>query len=608
MIDIENATKIAALLSAAYPILELVTQKIIQSSKLKTKAAKAAEELRVQTVFKEYLESAIRANSQAKTLLYKHSPRDVESFYVNTNIEFNQEVINCSINELINIGHKLIITGTGGIGKSILFKHLFIESISIGKFIPVLIELRSLNDFDKLENSAIEDLILNILNTHKCGLTTEQFISSLDFGYYVLFFDGFDEVKSKISEKVTRLIFDFCNKYSKNYFVLSSRPIGNVFIGWHEFLELRIKPLNKAQAMELISKLDYDEQIKSNFLMELDKKLYNNYRTFASNPLLLTIMLITYDAQANIPEKLNEFYEQAFLTLFQSHDATKGLFTRERLSQLSYEEFKTVFAYVSFQTFFSNEFDFSFDRLFKIVEQGKGKLQNIKNFDTGCFLDDLNNAVCMLIKEGVHYRYAHRSFQEYFAALYTTRLTDEDQKKLIIKWLKETSYVLHRHSFTRMLYDLQPKRFIINILTKGLTDLQTLYRKQNEDEVKIVKYIYGDIIICKEEPDEYHILYSTGSQYMEAVIELCYLVFPNNSARGLLQKEFIKAAKKLFEENNRTENLHLSILLENGLNNNLKACYDVLFGGIKHALSCINECKRIKTSEKSGFASLIDDL
>ena len=40
------------------------------------------------------------------------------------------------------------------------------------------------------------------------------------------------------------------------------------------------------------------------------------------------------------------------------------------------------------------------------------------NFDSMDFLIDLTNSVCMLIHDGLEYRFSHRSFQEYFAALY----------------------------------------------------------------------------------------------------------------------------------------------------------------------------------------------
>ena len=65
-----------------------------------------------------------------------------------------------------------------------------------------------------------------------------------------------------------------------------------------------------------IKKLEFDEVVKDTFYKELDRTLYDKYESFASNPLLLNIMLLTFQKHASIPERLNDFYDEAFVTLF----------------------------------------------------------------------------------------------------------------------------------------------------------------------------------------------------------------------------------------------------------------------------------------------------
>lgn len=79
----------------------------------------------------------------------------------------------------------------------------------------------------------------------------------------------------------------------------------------------------------MIKKIDFDETVKEVFCKELDARLYDSYRSFASNPLLLNIMLLTFQKHAVIPERLNDFYEEAFVTLFNAHDATKDAYVRD---------------------------------------------------------------------------------------------------------------------------------------------------------------------------------------------------------------------------------------------------------------------------------------
>jgi len=76
--------------------------------------------------------------------------------------------------------------------------------------------------------------------------------------------------------------------------------------------------------LSLIRKLDYNQDIKQKFLTEVENKLFEKYETFASNPLLLTIMLMTFDQYAEIPEKIHLFYQECFQALYSRHDASKG--------------------------------------------------------------------------------------------------------------------------------------------------------------------------------------------------------------------------------------------------------------------------------------------
>ena len=65
------------------------------------------------------------------------------------------------------------------------------------------------------------------------------------------------------------------------------------------------------------------EIFQQKFIDNVKKHLYDKHKSFLSNPLLTTMMLLTFDQFAEIPEKMFLFYEQAFDTLFLKHDATK---------------------------------------------------------------------------------------------------------------------------------------------------------------------------------------------------------------------------------------------------------------------------------------------
>lgn len=219
--------------------------------------------------------------------------------------------------------------------------------------------------------------------------------------------------------------------------------------------------------------MEFDEVVKQTFYEELDKTLYEKYESFASNPLLLNIMLLTFQKHASIPERLNDFYDEAFVTLFNVHDATKDSYVRDIRSGLGCEDFKLVFSYMCFKSYFNGEFQFSESRLRYYIQQAKEKFDRF-SFVVEDFQEDLTQSVCMLVKEGGAYRFSHRSFQEYFAAWYTCKLVDEVQSKLLLNWIQESDSVFS-DSYFSMLFDLQSEKVNKIILCPILNEIKKLY-------------------------------------------------------------------------------------------------------------------------------------
>lgn len=429
------------------------------------------------------------------------------------------------MNNILSIGHKIIITGTGGIGKSMLMKHCFMNAIVSTNLIPVLIELRGLNEYEK-NNISIIKYIYDVLCNFGFKLEQEYFEYSLETGCYLILFDGYDEVKSTLSQIVTKEITDFCNKYSDNYTIMSSRPLDE-FIGWSDFVEYESMLLTKEQALSLVAKLDYDEELKEKFRKQLDEELYDKYQSFASNPVLLTIMLMTFEERISIPDRKTDFYEQAFATLFHKHDAMKkGKYRREKMSGLGYEDFKKVFSYFCFRTFFKNQFEFSEKTVLENIERAKVKVLPYEDFKPTDYLDDMNKVVCMLVHEGLNYRFSHRSFQEYFAAVYTTQLSDNEQKQFLHSWLKSLDGRM-TSDFLDILCELQPDRCLKNILYGPLKELYGLYEQNDFSDDWFIEFMYLGVAVHEYQDEKrvlvyvkhsyYHIIFVSGLSCMHYV-------------------------------------------------------------------------------------------
>lgn len=569
------------------------------------------EEIDFGYAYESYLKYAKSVHEKIKTLLYRHTAKNIYSFYECVGLNKNGNIIDTTdVNNVLEISKKIIITGTGGIGKSVMMKHFFLNILQNTYYIPVLIELRGLNEFDE-KNVNLIDYIYNVMDTLKFKLERKYFDYSLETGCYVILLDGFDEVKNEISKQVTNQIFALSKKYPDNHYILSSRPLEE-FIGWNQFEELCAESLSKKQALSLINKIEYDQKIKENFYKELEDNLYDKYETFASNPLLLTIMLLTFENRASIPDKLNDFFEQAFTTLFHTHDATKGGYKRDIQSKLGYEDFKAVFSYFCFKSFFNSDYKFSENKVLEYIGGAKQKQIIEINFNSIDFLKDLTNSVCMLIHEGLEYRFSHRSFQEYFAALYTIQLDDIQQKRFLKLWLQSDVYRT-TSNYLDMLYELEPSRFVKNVIVPGIRELKGMFEENGESEEWLIDFICENVYVKEKNKGKICTIVIKETYFYEMIRRACDI--------GGFYKNHMNKEKN---QQNRVSEKNLIGILESkhkiGSNNrfsqieqkeNEKKMLETLYRIIeryKFAVCYVESIDKDPLARKKKFSSMLEEL
>ena len=574
----------------------------------------AKDSIRYKTAYEKYLVNTEQKVSKIKTIIYRRAPKDLYSFYECIGVLYNGNTINTeNINNLLEIGNKIIVTGTGGVGKSILFKHLFLNTVAETEYIPVLIELRSFNIHD-VKDISIYTAIYKCLVDNGFELSEEYFEYSLREGAYIIFFDGYDEVNRDKTEKITSEIKALSEKYGENKFFISSRP-SEEFIGWNDFCEVETLKLNKQQALNLVKKLEFDEVVKDTFYKELDRTLYDKYESFASNPLLLNIMLLTFQKHASIPERLNDFYDEAFVTLFNVHDATKDSYVRDIRSGLGCEDFKLVFSYICFKSYFNGEFQFSESRIRFYIQQAKEKFDRF-NFTVENFQEDLTQSVCMLVKEGGTYRFSHRSFQEYFAAWYTCKLVDDVQAKLLLNWIQESDSVFSDSYFT-MLFDLQSEKVNKIILCPILKEVKKLYL-QYGFSIDLLNILFKGMKFTKRLNGE-KMRYSTSltikNQY------LCYglmlnnrlNMFPYSDNNDKQEKQiFEKMEKYMVNKNHKRNARSLSATFDEVLEvlkpEELLKHFEWFQNQIEFAIQIVEKYDDRKISRKKKVSTILEEL
>ena len=422
-------------------------------------------------VFKKYLKNSYDKYSKIKTILCLSEPQYIYDLFESPNLKrnWNEYIDSSDVNNILDFSHFFIIKGDGGIGKSTLMKHLFINELQHKDLIPIFIELQDVNDVDAEYH--IRDFIFSKLDNLGSTLKEEYLEYALGSGCFLFLFDGYDEIASEKKNTFFKKLTDFSDKYPENYFVVSSRPESE-FIEFQRFTVLELCKLNKGQAISLVSKIDFETEIKEKFIKALGTGLYDNHMTFASNPLLLNVMLLTYENYAEIPEKMHLFYAYAFDTLLTKHDATKGGFQRRFKTKLANDDLKKVISRFCYITYYHNKLKFTHDELIKYLKSSK-----IKGIDFSCdeIINDLKDALCFIYKDGIHYFFTHRSFQEYFTAFFLSNLNDENMQEFGIKLIeKDSKRAVDDNTFS-MLYDMSTELFEQNILLHLLESIEKDY-------------------------------------------------------------------------------------------------------------------------------------
>ena len=411
--------------------------------------------------FQAYLTNSYEKYSKIKTIIYGIEPKKLYDFFEIPFLKKGSDIIKPTTTKILtDLSKFLIIEGSGGIGKSTLMKHLFLSELELKDYIPIFIELKDFNEEGHLE---LEKLLLKKLNQFHNTFQEEYLDYALQSGCFLFLLDGYDELYSENQKEFFKKLNDFCDKYPENHYILSSRPYSeSEFIEFQRFTVIKAVPFNKEQAISLITKIEYpDEELKNKFIRDLESGLYDRHESFASNPLLLNIMLSTYNDYAEIPQKLHLFYYQAFDTMFSKHDATKS-YRRKMLSDLSSDTFKECFAIFCFLTYQKAKTEFTFPEIEEIFKKFPPRIKNVLNI--GDFIDDLGNALCVLYREGNRYKFTHRSFQEYFVAYFLNIQTDSKMRDYSFLLIESGKFSTSADSVFPMLEDMSTQRFNNNIL------------------------------------------------------------------------------------------------------------------------------------------------
>ena len=445
--------------------------------------------------FKNYLKKAVSYYSTKKTLLYAEKPHPFYELYVCNDVKYHKyritgardtkpeiTISDATVEKLEAESKYIIIEGIGGIGKSMFLTHLFLSSAQDSEYAGIVPLFLSLKDYKDTTDNMV-DFIWKSVCEYDSVISRKDIIKALQNKELVLLLDGFDEIQTSVRESFQSDLEAFIKSYNGNTIIMTSRPIYDSFVSFSKFSVFDIKPLTKEQALALIYKLEFwDEAAKKSFMEALDNKLYYSHCQFASNPLLLTIMLMTYSSFGEVPAKMHVFYSKAYETMARLHDASKGSFKRPLHTNLTPEEFAKYFAEFCARTYRDEMLEFD-ERSFNayISKVLRGTSAESKGITPHDFLLDLTNNLCIMYREGSTYYFIHRSFQEYFAAVHFSSEYDAKLTRIgnFFEGMKNRNY---SDKTFDMMYDMIPDKIERFIFLPFLEKIISEYSQKGEDE------------------------------------------------------------------------------------------------------------------------------
>jgi Sulfatase-modifying factor enzyme 1/NACHT domain len=308
------------------------------------------------------------------------------------------------------------------------------------RLIPVLLYLRDVRGTISSEQPDLATLIEQQESIKKLN-PQGWFKRNLDQGKCLVMLDGLDEVADESQrQKVSQWIDRQMQYYPKTPFLLTSRPFGYRSAPLAQVgTVLEVKPFSLREMKqfvhnwylqnEIMSRLGKEDRgVRDNAARQAEDLIerIQNASTLAEmalNPLLLTMIATVHRFRGALPGRRVELYHEICDVLLGRRQDAKGM-----ADNLTATQKKVVLQVLALGLMKQKTREFSPALGVQLIQE---KLQDVGGSEANAtqFLKQIENTTGLLVEreQGV-YEFAHKSFQEYLAAV---ELTNPNQSEIL---------------------------------------------------------------------------------------------------------------------------------------------------------------------------------
>lgn len=431
----------------------------------------------------------------------------LDDFYVeNTFSYYNKEIkqfcnqdddmlLNLSISNYFDYCNKIVLLGAAGLGKSTTLNYIFCnyEKLFEEKVVKIKIDLKEYAGHICEKKFCIlqclcDEVLRRVPRNVIDKKSSEKLIAKyLEDGKCLIILDALDEIPNQSRRnKVRDEVENFCNIYYMNRFIITSREAGYlrnrfddsfIHIRINNFTDDQIKEYSKKWRSKNFSQKSFDE-----FWEKFDEEIAKSKcRELVRNPIVLILALVVFDIEKNLPNQRVEFYKKCIETFliiredrkeaFNMNEKIKGILGDDLVvPRIAFYKFENLMEVVDYK-FTRKELETSILKAIDVSDE-RNWFEPVKEYTK--YLVDRTELIREIDEDS--YDFAHKTFYEYFLAVYYSRTLETKQLiEQLNLWIGDSNFDELARLIIEVIIDkndLKQHKDIIEFLFKNIEQIK----------------------------------------------------------------------------------------------------------------------------------------